>query len=500
MVPDLAAAREWFDPTSAEAAALGSWRAPIVLVADRGRMAPGIAPGHRRCGAMLPATPLHHLLLRAVPAPLVMTSGNRSDEPICIGNDEALDRLADIADAFVVHDRAIVARYDDPVVWIRPREDRPSVARRARSFAPSSIDLGSPLRVPTLGVGAELHGAFCLASGRRAFLSQHIGDLDTEEAMAAYRDALARYRAVFHVEPELVGHDLHPDFATTRFAEELGVPRVAVQHHHAHIAATMAEHGLEGEVLGIAFDGLGLGDDGTIWGGELLRCSPASSTRVGRLRPVRQPGGDAATRHPWRMAMAFAEAAGVLDEVERRLLPPEAEVPVVRGQLRSGLGSPVTSSAGRLFDAVAALLGVCREASYEGQPAMLLEQCAGSPATAHDRVPVAVVDGLVEIDTHALFAALVNDRGEPAPVVAGRFHDMLADATARACAVVRESTGLDRAVLGGGVFHNDRFTSELVGRLTGTGFRVFLPREVPVGDGGIALGQVLVANARREAV
>ncbi len=198
--------------------------------------------------------------------------------------------------------------------------------------------------------------------------------------------------------------------------------------------------------------------------------------------------------------MAFAEAAGVLDDVEERLRPPEAEASVVRGQLRSGLGSPWTSSAGRLFDAVAALLGVCREASYEGQPAMLLEQCAGSSGTANDRVPVAVADGgLVEIDTHALFAALVDHDG-PSPSVAGRFHDMLAEATARACAIVREGTGLDRAVLGGGVFHNDRFTSELVGRLTGTGFRVFLPREVPVGDGGVALGQVLVANARREAV
>ncbi len=298
MVADLEAALRWFDPTTEEAAALGSWRAPIVLVGDRGRLAPGIAPGHRRCGAMLPATPLHHLLLRAASVPLVMTSGNVSDEPICIGNQEALVRLGGIADAFVLHDRAIVARYDDPVVWLRPRDERPSVARRARSFAPSSIELRTPVQVPTLGTGAELHGAFCLATGRRAFLSQHIGDLDTEEAMAAYRDALARYREIFRVEPELVAHDLHPDFLTTRFAEELGLPRVAVQHHHAHVAATMAERGLEGEVLGIAFDGLGIGDDGTIWGGELLRCSSRSSTRVGRLRPVRQPGGDAATRSP----------------------------------------------------------------------------------------------------------------------------------------------------------------------------------------------------------
>ena len=450
---------------------------------------------------MLPATPLHHLLLRAVSGPLVMTSGNASDEPICIGNDEALDRLAGIADAFVLHDRAIVARYDDPVVWVRPNDERPSVMRRARSFAPSSIDLASAIRVPTLGVGAELHGAFCLATGRRAFLSQHIGDLDTEEAMAAYRSALGTYREVFRVEPELVAHDLHPDFATTRFAEELGIPRVAVQHHHAHIAATMAECGLEGEVLGIAFDGLGLGDDGTIWGGELLRCSAGSSTRVGRLRPVRQPGGDGATRHPWRMAMAFAEAAGVLDEVQERLRPPEAEAAVVRGQLRSGLGSPWTSSAGRLFDAVAALLGVCRDASYEGQPAMLLEQCAAPPGSALD--PRARRDRRrPRRDRHSRPVRRARRRPRRAGRVGRRPVPprCSAEATARACAIVRERTGLDRAVLGGGVFHNDLFTSELVRRLTGIGFRVFLPREVPVGDGGIALGQVLVANAQREAV
>ena len=290
------------------------------------------------------------------------------------------------------------------------------MARRARSFAPSSIDLGSPLRVPTLGAGAELHGAFCLASGRRAFLSQHIGDLDTEEAMAAYRDALARYRAVFRVEPELVAHDLHPDFLTTRFAEELGLPRVAVQHHHAHIAADDGRARLERRGARDRVRRARPGDDGTIWGGELLRCSSASSTRVGRLRPVRQPGGDAATRHPWRMAMAFAEAAGVLDEVQRRLRATEAEAAVVRGQLRSGLGSPWTSSAGRLFDAVAALLGVCREASYEGQPAMLLEQRAEPPGALYDRVPVTDVGGLVEIDTCSLFAALVADAGDAGAV------------------------------------------------------------------------------------
>jgi hydrogenase maturation protein HypF len=499
MVPDLDAARAWFDPTFAEEAALVSWRAPIVLVRDRGRLAAGIAPGHRRSGAMLPATPLHHLLLRAVDGPLVMTSGNAADEPICIANEEALARLGGVADAFVLHDREIVARYDDPVVWVRPHDDRPSVVRRARSFAPTALELAIPAREPLLGVGAELHGAFCLADGRRAFLSQHFGDLDTEEAMAAFRDALDGYRAVFGIEPVLVAHDRHPDLLTTRFAEELGLPRVAVQHHHAHVAATMAEHGVEGEVLGVAFDGLGLGDDGTIWGGELLRCGAATYTRVGRLRPVRQPGGDAATHHPWRMALAFGAAAGAFDQVASRLRLSDGEAGVVRGQLDSGLAAPWTSSAGRLFDAVAAVLGACRDATYEGQPAILLEQLSSSTASDY-RAPVEIDDGLVEIDTHDLFRALLARADEPAPATAGWFHAVLAEATARGCALARELTGLDRVVLGGGVFHNDRFTTELVRRLTGTGFRVFLPREVPVGDGGIAIGQVLVANACREAV
>ena len=285
-----------------------------------------MAPGHRQQGAMLPSTPLHHLLTRAAGVPLVMTSGNASDEPICVDDDEALRRLRDIAGAFLLHDREIVTRYDDSVVFVRTGDVVPSVVRRARSFAPQPIPLARPVVDPVLGVGAELHGSFCLLDGSRAYLSQHLGDIDSEEAMAAYAAAYDRARALFQVEPAMVAHDLHPDLMTTRFAEGLGLPTVAVQHHHAHIAATMAEHGLDGEVLGVAFDGLGFGDDGTIWGGELLRCTPARSQRVGRLRPVRQPGGDAATRHPWRMALSHAAAAGVLDEAVQLLGAGDREV------------------------------------------------------------------------------------------------------------------------------------------------------------------------------
>lgn len=500
MVHGPAAAAEWFAPTPDEEDALASWRAPIVLIADRGLLAPSVAPGHRRHGVMVPSTPLHHLLCRAAGRPLVMTSGNLSDEPICVANDEALRRLGGVADLFVVHDRDIVARYDDSVVRVRTGARAPSVVRRARSFAPAELALGGDM-VPTLGTGALLHGAFCLASGSRAFLSPHIGDLDTEESMAAYRDALQRHREIFRIDPELVAHDLHPDLMTTRFAEELDLPRVAVQHHHAHVAATMAEHGLDGEVLGLAFDGLGLGDDGTVWGGELLVCDAASFRRVGRLRQVRQPGGDAATREPARMALAHAHDAGVLDGALALLRPADDLTSVTLRQIETGLASPLTSSAGRLFDAVAALAGVCGRATYEGQPATLLEQAAdGATAAAIPPEVARTPDGLLEIDTRPMIAEAVWSlcHGAPPAKVSAAFHASLADAVATAATAAASGAGLGRVVLGGGVFTNDLLTTALAARLTDAGLRVFLPREVPVGDGGIALGQVLVANATKE--
>ena len=501
MIRDMDEVRRRFVPSEGAEAALGSWRAPIVLVDDRGTLAPAVAPGHRRHGVMLPSTPAHHLLVRAAGIPLVMTSGNVSDEPICIADDDALRRLAGIADAFLVHDRTIVARYDDSVLFARTGERTATVLRRARSEAPESLPLARAVPRTVLGTGAELHGAFCIITGDRAYLSQHIGDLDTEASMDAYRDAYDRYRRVFQTEPELVAHDLHPDLMTTRFAEALGLPRIAVQHHHAHVAATMAEHGLEGEVLGIAMDGLGLGEDGTIWGGELLRCTPARAWRIGRLRPVRQPGGDAATRHPWRMAVSHTADAGVVREALPFVEVPDEEVEVALGQIRSGLASPSTSSAGRLFDAVAALLGICRHASYDGQAAGLLEQAA---LPGRDRAPVRMAvgmpEGLMEIDPRETLRWIVAGRAAGAPTadLARGFHTSFAEAVARACTQLSErgDVATRRVALGGGVFQNDLFTTDLRQRLTGAGFEVFLPRRVPVGDGGISLGQAYVAASR----
>jgi hydrogenase maturation protein HypF len=505
MVGDAEAAADLFAFTDVEMAALASWRAPIVPMRDRGGLAPSVAPGFVRQGVMLPSTPLHHLLLHDVGGPLVMTSGNVSDEPICTDEAEATSRLRGIADAFVVHDRGIVSRYDDPVVRIRRRDPVPCVLRRARSYAPDPLRLAARVR-PSLGTGALLHGAFCLAAGDRAYLSQHVGDLDTDEAMTAYEEAFRRSRDLFGIEPEVVGHDLHPDLATTRFALSLGLPAVAVQHHHAHVAATMAEHALAGEVLGLAFDGLGLGDDGTVWGGELLACSAARYRRVGHLRRVRQPGGDAATRDPVRAAIAHAVDAGVLAEALVVLRPDPKVADVTVRQIETGLNAPLSSSAGRLFDAMAALAGLCRRSTYEGHPAILLEEAAdrlgpGSDAAALDP-PVASPDpgGVIEVDTRPLMTSAIArlSKGTRPEAVAAGFHDALAEGVASAALAAAGETGLERAVLGGGVFANDRFTPALVDRLTSGGLEVFLPHEVPVGDGGIALGQVLVAAATSE--
>jgi hydrogenase maturation protein HypF len=498
MVSGLDAARERFELTPSEETLLSSPMAPIVLVRDRGTLAPSVAPGYRRQGAMLPSTPMHHLLLREVDVPLVMTSGNLSDEPICIEDEEARRRLEGVADAFVLHDREIVARYDDPVT--RCWRGGCLVLRRARSFAPSPLELPAAVE-PMLGAGAELHGSFCLAAGTRAFLSQHIGDLDTEEAMQAYADAFQRYKWVFGIEPEVVAHDLHPDFLSTRFAEETGLEPIAVQHHHAHVASVMAEHRLEDPVIGVAFDGFGLGEDGTGWGGEFLLCEGARAERLGHLRQVRQPGGDAAVRHPWRMAIAHAEDAGVLDQAVD-LLDGDAEgdVETLVAQLRSGLASPYTSSGGRLFDAVSALVGVCREATYEGQPATLLEQAALSSATREYPFDLDMQDGRLVLDTRPIVASVVKDlvKGRAPGEVAGRFHRTLAAAVLEVCRAIRGGTGIARVCLSGGVFQNDLLLSDVVSRLETCNFEVYVPREVPVGDGGIALGQVLVAHARLE--
>lgn len=543
MVADLDAARSIAALDDAEVALLSSPAAPIVLVPLRpGRgLAPAIAPGHRRVGLLLPTTPLHHLLVTEVGRPLVMTSGNRSDEPIAVDDTDARRRLGPVADAFLVHDRRIACRYDDSVA--RVRGGAPALLRRARGYAPAPVTLPAEV-APTLAVGAELQTAFCLAAGRDAFLSPHVGDLDNDEALAAFRHSLDHHRRLLRIEPRVVAHDLHPDLSSTRLAEGLGLPRVAVQHHHAHVVAVMAEHGLRDPVLGVAFDGFGLGTDGTGWGGELLVCDWSTAERVGHLRPVRQPGGDAAVRRPARMALAHALDAGCLDGALTLLgLGPDQADDALAGagarqvvaQVSAGLASPLTSSVGRLFDTVAALTGICRAPSYEGQPAVLLEQAArgADPAVAatvtyptdiaevdgrpvddtrrphgagHRGPPVPPLaggdgdrpDGRLVVDTRPVVAAVVADllAGTGSGMVARRFHDWLAAAVTGAVVRLARDRGLADVCLAGGVFANDLLIEAVTPRLDGRGLRVHAARAVPPGDGGLALGQALVAHAR----
>ncbi|HSB61365.1 MAG TPA: carbamoyltransferase HypF, partial [Vicinamibacteria bacterium] len=467
--------------------ALTSPRRPIVLLPRRegASLAAGVAPGLAEIGCFLPGTPLHHLLLERFGGPLVMTSGNLSEEPIAAGNEEALARLSGLADLFVLHDRDIHMRQDDSVVRVMLGRER--VLRRARGFVPEAIGLG--FEGPSvLAVGADLKNTLCLTRGDAAILSQHVGDLESYEARRFFEETRANLERLFRIRPERVAHDLHPGYHGTAIARRAGLPRVAVQHHHAHVASCLVDNERRERVIGVAWDGTGYGADGTVWGGEILIADLGGYERVGRIRPVPLPGGDAAVRQGWRMAVSHLRAAGL--EAGRVAHPARA---AVEGMIREGVNVVPTSSAGRLFDAVAALTGVRSASSYEGQAAMELEALA---AVDEEAYPVAVADGEpVEIDPRPLVRAIVADldRGESVGRMAGRFHASLAHAIAEACACVRRRTGLGTVALSGGCFQNRLLTLASAARLASAGFEVLLHARVPPGDGGIALGQAAVA-------
>ena len=456
---------------------------PIVLMKKRAAcsLATSVAPGLGEVGAFLPYTPLHHLIVQQ---PLVMTSGNRSDEPIATRNDEALQRLKGIADLFLLHDRDIHMRMDDSVVRGR------RVIRRARGFVPSAIDLGFDAP-DVLAVGADLKSALCLTSGRAAILSQHIGDLESLEAQLFFGEVRGNLERLFQVRPAFVAHDLHPGYHSTRLALQTGLPSIAVQHHHAHVASCLAEHGRNERVIGVAWDGTGYGPDGTIWGGEFLIADLAGFTRAARLRPVALPGSDQAVREPWRMALSHLLAA---DLPTARVSQPARGA--VEAMIRSGFGCVATSSAGRLFDAVASLAGLRHVASYEGQAAMELEAIA---ADGEPPYPFPVLAGaLPELDPRPLLRCLVDDLDHqvPIPLVAARFHSALASGIAEVCEHLRTASGLSTVALSGGCFQNEKLTTLAAAALRQRGFEVLLHRRVPSGDGGIALGQAAVAAWR----
>ena len=505
MVADIGAARGLCEVDEAAESLLTSARRPIVLLPrlPGAVVARAVAPGNRQLGLMLPYTPLHHLLIRLIDRPIVLTSGNSSDEPIVYADGDALPRLGGIADAFLTHDRAIHIRTDDSVV--RAFRGRASLIRRSRGYVPEPLPLGTPAARPILACGAELKNTFCLAKGDRAFVSQHIGDLENFETLRSFTGGIEHFRRLFDITPEVVAHDLHPEYLSTKYAVELGgVELAGVQHHHAHIASCLADNGERGPVIGVAFDGTGYGTDGTIWGGEFLIADLAGFERAGHLTGVPMPGGAAAIRQPWRMAAAYLDAAyaggppGGLDIARRN----ERRWDNVISMGRRGLNSPVTSSAGRLFDAAAAILGVRDLINYEGQAAVELEQLA-DPAErgsyeariGHDDVGQG---GPLRVAGADLIRAVTDDltAGTDAGVIAARFHNGVAVAIEMTCAMLRERYGLSTVALSGGVFQNLLLLHRTVSRLQDNGFTVLVHSRVPCNDGGISFGQAVVAAAR----
>lgn len=500
MARDVAAVRRFARVSADEARLLEGVERPIVLLDKRPDcfLGEAVAPRNRAVGVMLPYTPLHYLLLQEDVAALVMTSANLADEPIAYEDAEALSRLATVADAFLVHDRPIHTRADDSVA--RVLGGRALLLRRSRGYVPRGVPL--PGELPSvLAVGAELKSTVCLTRGDRAFLSQHIGDLQNLDVYAAFCKAIGQLQALLETRPQAVACDLHPDYLASRFArEESGLPVVPVQHHHAHLASCLAENGWQEPAIGVIFDGMGYGADGRIWGGEFLLGGVADCERVGHFRELPLPGGDLAARQPWRMALSALRDAGCEEEGDHPALaavPPEV-LRLVRQALARGLNAPPASSCGRLFDAVAGLLGVRATVSFEGQAAMELEALA-EPAGAAP-YPFAIEDdgGVLVFDHRPLIRALVKAgrEGEPAAVSAGRFHLTLAELTVAICLRIRERSAVTAAALSGGVFQNALLTELVRGRLQAAGFTVLCHSLVPPNDGGVALGQAVVAGER----
>jgi hydrogenase maturation protein HypF len=548
MTADVTAARWLCAVDDAEAALLASAARPIVLLArwPEAEVAAAVAPGNRQLGIMLPYTPLHHLLLAAVGRPLVLTSGNVSDEPIAYRDADAIDRLGGIADAFLVHDRAIHIRTDDSVA--RALRGRPALIRRSRGYAPEPVRVPGGFPRPVLACGAELKNTFCLAKDRRAFVSHHIGDLENAETLRSFTEGIEHFARLFDITPQVVAYDLHPEYLSTKYAlDTAGVDLVGVQHHHAHIASCLADNAVmhstgDGPVIGVAFDGTGYGPDGTIWGGEFLIATTAHFHRAGYLAPVPMPGGAAAIRQPWRMAAAYLDELAPGGTAALAVARRNADRwDAVTAMARRRVNAPLTSSAGRLFDAAAAILGVRDEITYEGQAAIELEQladpaettaytasielpraaavqtagpvAAGAAAGPHrmstetssefGRGTVPELTGIALAEPFRargaeLIAAAVADlnTGVPREAVAARFHNGLAALVHRGCELLREQHGLNTVALSGGVFQNLLLLGQTVTRLETSGFTVLTHSRLPCNDGGISLGQAVVAAAR----
>ena len=501
MVCDIGAAEEAAELGAEDRDLLLSPERPVVVV-DRkhgSAISSAVAPGQCTIGLMLPYTPLHELLLERAqdyPEALVMTSGNLSEEPIATDNEEARDRLAALADAFLMHDRIIHTRCDDSVV--RAFNDGIYPIRRSRGYAPFPIKI--PWEAPSiLATGSEMKNAFCLTKETYAFMSHHIGDMENYETLQSFEEGITHFETLFRVNPQIIAYDMHPDYLATRYAgrraQRENIPAIGVQHHHAHIAACMAEHHIPADdsVIGIAFDGTGYGDDGAIWGGEVLISTYTQYERIAHLEYITMPGGDTAVRKPWRLALAWLEKAGVPwnDEFPPVSAASAEEKRVVAHQIETGLISPQTSSMGRLFDAVSAIIGLRQEVSYEAQAAIELEAQANWDETKAYQFDIH--DGL--ITASPVIQSIIRDLsdGVGAPIIAARFHNGVSRAVLEICKNIRVLRGLNQVVLSGGVWQNMFLMQRTIDILRDEDFEVFIHRRVPANDGGLALGQAAVA-------
>jgi len=475
---------------------------PIVILKRKrdSSIAHSVAPHQDTLGVMLPYSPLHHLLLHGPLKTLVMTSGNVSDEPICYKNEEAFHRLSNIADYFLFHNRDIHMRCDDSVT--RVFEKKPYILRRSRGYVPFPIKLSFPLEM-ILACGGELKNTFCLTRDQYAFVSHHIGDLENLEMLASFEEGVEHFKNLFYIEPKAVAYDLHPDYLSTKYALSLPeLPKVGVQHHHAHIVSCMAENGMDGDVIGVAFDGTGFGMDGTIWGGEFLKANYRDFDRVAHLKKVPMPGGTMAIKEPWRMAMVYlADAFG--DGVKELKIDLMKRVDfqkweILKRAIERKINTPSTSSMGRLFDAVSSLLSIRDEVHYEGQAAIELEMMADKEVREEYPFRITQEEKPLLIDLSETIRGIVDDLGKriPVPKISGKFHRTISRLIAETCKMIRAGEGLNRVALSGGVFQNIFLLSQVIVELKESGFEVHTHHLVPTNDGGISLGQAVVAQMR----
>lgn len=496
MFRDIESIKQYAAVSDAEASALTSWRRPIVILKTHRPLASGVTMGLDTLGAFLPYMPVHHMIFEKAGIPsLVLTSGNVAEEPVIISNEKALGILGPLTDAIITYNRDIYNRNDDSVVRVIAEKER--VQRRSRGYVPAPVKLDVEVD-GWLATGAELSNCFCVGKSDRAYMSQHIGDLKNQETFAFFEESLERFQQLFRIKIRAVASDLHPDYRTTRFASSMGLPVVAVQHHHAHIASCMAENGLDERVIGLAFDGTGYGTDGAIWGSEFLVCDYHESTRKGHFDDMALPGGDRASEEPWRMGLSLLyQAYGrdlfnlelpLLQHIDRSLVTTVVEA------MEKRINSPLGSGAGRLFDGVAAIMGICERALFHAEAPMRLES--------------SVIPGIEEYydfnltDTLSFIPAIRQicaglSKGEPLGVIATRFHNTVAEASFRMVKKISAETGLHKVVLSGGTFQNKYLAETLENRLVKDNFAVFTHSRVPCNDGGLALGQLVVAARRK---